>query len=696
MQFYTNNRWRTLKTCAFFAVLLWIAYLPVSSFLFFLKNDAFTGYFPPKFFMSECLHAGYLPLWNPYINFGIPQYGDMSSGYWSPVTWIIALTTGYNAYSFTLELLLYILLAALGMYRLTGHYRLHPSLRFIAGMVYACSGYFTGHLQHFNWISGAALLPWCFHAYLLLLDGFHIRRLLSAALLFSLLLASAHPGISIAFAYLLLAYFVFHLREHAREKSAAPVRLLIRHGWLLALILLLSAGMITGYADVLPHFVRSERLSLEEALLHPTTASSWISLLLPFATVKNESWFITDISMRNCYISLLLLIFLLTGLFSKKNRLQYFLLGAAVFFILLSAGGIFKTAAYRVLPLMGYVRLNGEFRIIALFCLILFSALGLQRCIQPGVPLPRTFSRICYVLSALLLLAFAGGWYLNIRSHAGILYHLQEVLAAPGIAGKLKSGIDALSTGDTLWIQALIQGFVLAGIHWSLPFRRLRLLRMVVAADLIAATLLNVPFTGAGKLPVSAIQQLIEQTPAGIPTPALQPIEQQAAAYPDTEAIIGNWSLYSKSPGTVQQAPYPIVLKNMQTFFDSDTMHRQAYLQKPFLFCTDSLADVHLAEYDPQQIKVLIQTEKGGELILQQNTYPHWKYAVNGKEKTAATWDKSFMAAPVASGKSEIIWRFNPVWVKRVMLLSLLAWAGCILLLAAGSIRGFRKVNGED
>ena len=64
-----------------FAIITIVAFLPFTSMIFALKNDAFTGYFPPKFFMSESIHSGYFPLWNPYINYGLPQYGDMSSGF---------------------------------------------------------------------------------------------------------------------------------------------------------------------------------------------------------------------------------------------------------------------------------------------------------------------------------------------------------------------------------------------------------------------------------------------------------------------------------------------------------------------------------------------------------------------------------------------------------------------------------------
>jgi hypothetical protein len=144
-----------------FVPVLILAYLPVSLFSYFIKNDAFSGYFPPKFFMTASIHAGHLPLWNPYINYGIPQYGDMSSGFWSPITWIIASTVGYNAYTFTLEVLLYILIGGVGMYKLTGYWKLNKNIRYIAATAFMCCGYNVGHLQHFNWLSVYGVIYCC-------------------------------------------------------------------------------------------------------------------------------------------------------------------------------------------------------------------------------------------------------------------------------------------------------------------------------------------------------------------------------------------------------------------------------------------------------------------------------------------------------------------------------------------------------
>jgi hypothetical protein len=273
MQLYANSKWHTLKTILFFILILLVAYLPVSSFLFFLKNDAFNGYFPPKFFMSESIHAGHLPLWNPYINFGFPQYGDMSGGYWSPITWLVASSVGYNAYSFTIEVLLYILIGGIGCYQLTGVFKLNREIRLISAVAYMCCGYNIGHLQHFNWLSGAAFLPWCFWGYLQMAQQFSLKNIARAALLFYLLLSSAHPGIIISAFYFFTAFSLYYFFQN--KKGLLLIKRAKQFTWthivFLTLLLLLSAGMITGYLDLLPNFVRGEKISLTESCLLDTS-----------------------------------------------------------------------------------------------------------------------------------------------------------------------------------------------------------------------------------------------------------------------------------------------------------------------------------------------------------------------------------------------------------------------------------------
>jgi hypothetical protein len=685
MQFYANKNRLPLKTILFFAVVVVIAYLPVSSFLFFLKNDAFTGYFPPKFFMSESIHAGYLPLWNPYINFGIPQYGDMSSGYWSPITWLIASTVGYNAYTFTLEVLLYLIIGGAGMYKLTGSLQLNTHVRTMAAVIFMCCGYNVGHLQHFNWLSGAAFLPWCFWSYNLLLQSPSFKNIVQAVLLFYMLVASAHPGITISAFYFFAAYKLFFLFSSNQGKNIAQKLKQSGASHLLFLLLfaLLAAGMITGYLDILPHFSRSEKVSLADSLLNPTSAQSWLSVIFPFATVKNDVLFNTDISMRNSYFSITLLLFFLSSLFGRRTKLQNFLLFTGLSFLLLSTGGIFKTIAYKCIPFIGYVRLNGEFRIFSILCFILIAAIELDKFIAQQKAFYGPVKWLYYTIEMVVIAAVIFGFYKAFDTKESIFYNTSHIMSQQGVSSKLKALIDTISFYDTLWLQGLIQLLVLWAIKWSIRFGIWSLLKKIVVADVVVACLLNVPFTGAGKASVATIQQVISRSPKGIPIPRLIPINQYDSLSRDERTTIGDWSMYNKQPGTTEQAAYPIILKNTQQYFDMDPAYSPAvFNQKPFIFIADTnTGTVTIKSFAPQKIKAIVNSALASKLVIQQSFYPHWYYMKEKEKKAVEEYKGVFMGVPVNKGENSISVSFEPTTVKAAMLISCISFIMFCLLL---------------
>lgn len=686
MQVYANSNRVSLKIILFFIVVLFFAFLPVASFLFSLKNDAFTGYFPPKFFMSESIHAGYLPLWNPYINFGLPQYGDMSSGYWSPITWLIATTVGYNAYTFTLEVLLYILSGGIGMYALTGFWQLDKRVRIIAGVAFMCCGYNIGHLQHFNWLSGAAFLPWCFWSYLLLLKKISANNILRTVLLFYLLVASAHPGITIGAFYFFFAVLVFNFFK-SEEQFSVKVRIKkwgYTHLILVILFLLLSAGMITGYLDIIPFFVRGEKISLADSLLNPTSLQSWVSTLFPFSIVKNDTFFNTDISMRNCYFSLTLLLFFFQACINKKNSWQIFLLITGLLFALLSAGGIFKTFAYKFIPLIGYVRLNGEFRVFVLICFIIIAAIEANKFISQKITFSGSIKWIYHIIEIVLIASIIGGLYNAFNSKLSVVYNLNNVFQQNAIPFKLKALIDAISFYDTLWIQGFIQLFLWWSIKWCIKFGNVNLLMKIVAADMIIASFINIPFTGVGKASVAQIQAIINQSPKGIPMPIQQPIKNIDTSSIQQKEMIGDWSMYNKQIGVVSQVSYPIMLKNMHDYFENhEHLPGSNFLQYPFIFIENTKKNKSLSieKFSPNQILVHIIADSSSKLILQQNYYPHWYYYNGAQKKEVEKAGTNFMSASIPKGAQTITFSFEPTLVKWAMLLSLTTFVIYCLLL---------------
>jgi len=459
MQEYAKLNRRLPKLIIIFLLVLIAAYLPLTSFLFALKNDAFTGYFPPKFFISESLHAGYLPLWNPYINYGFPQYGDMSSGFWSPITWLIASTVGYNVYSFTAELLLYLFLSSLGVFFICKMYKLVWQVSAMAAICYMCCGYMVGHLQHFNWISGAAFLPLCVWAYLQMLSQPNTKNTIRAILLFYFLLSSAHPGISIAAFYFFFAIAGSNFYWQFKKTYLGVSSFLKPHLFLISGLLILSTGMIIGYSDILPFFVRSQKIALEVALSDPTSISCYLSFIFPFASVKNDLLYNTDITMRNCYIGIVLLPFLITAIFSFKTALQKLFLGVGLFFLLLSAGGIFKTIAYYIFPGIGYVRLNGEFRVFALLSFIIVAAIELNKFFTSPYWQQRKLNLVLFTLKIICCIAFAYALFMAINSQQSIIY--LSLSGASSFPDKLKLVIDGLTWYDTLILQSTMQCIIL-------------------------------------------------------------------------------------------------------------------------------------------------------------------------------------------------------------------------------------------
>lgn len=690
MQVYTNSKRVSLKTFLLFVFVLILAYLPVSSFLFFLKNDAFNGYFPPKFFMSESIHSGHLPLWNPYINFGLPQYGDMSSGFWNPVTWLVAATTGYNAYSFTVELLLYILLAGVGIYKLCRHYNISRDISAIAGISYMCCGYMTGHLQHFNWISGAAFLPWSLWAYHRLKNELTLKNVLLSSLCLYMLAASAHPGITIGALYLLFAYSIFIYFSDRDKSTVKHFSSYVQVNLILIIVLgMLSLGMIAGYLDLLPHITRGEKIQGNAALVNPFTIKSSVSALLPMGVVKNDNWYGTDLSMRNIYCGLSVFLFLILTFIKRKNNLQKFFLITGILFLLLSLGGSVKLFSIKYIPLIGYVRMDGEFVIFTTLCFVLSAAISLDSFFKEN---NSSFSgglkRIYQFTELALALCIVVGFYKINSTHNSFIFSFGNSLAQAGISAKLKAIIDSLSFYDALWLQGLIQLFMIWCVKYCLVKKNSSLLLKICIADMILATLFNIPFSGVGKASVAEVQAVLNKSPKGIVIPSLKPVNAYDSISTYESGLVGNWSFYNKQPGVKNFAFYPVELKQSRVVFkDSNSIAAS----KPCVFLeNDSSSNkIHIEEYTGSRMVIAVQSSQTNRIIFQQNYYPHWYYEGYKKRHDTEKYKDVFLAAPVSAGNEKLAFVFDPAFIKKAMLISCIAFIIQIIILGGIYLRSF-------
>lgn len=651
-----------------------IAFWPIASFTFALKNDFFIGYFPPKFLLSETVNSGQFPLWNPYILFGLPFYADLNGAYWNPITWLIALTTGYSAYTLTIEILLYILLGGIGMHTLAKHYTSNRHIRIIAALSFMCNGFVVGHLQHLNWISCTAFLPWCIGSILSIDKNSSFRNLLIAAIFFYFLISASHPGMIIGAIYFFAAFIIFILWRRYKPGDLKAFKAgLIKYSTFLLLLALLSSGLIMSYLDILPHFSRNTKVDFAVSVTENTTAQSWISLLIPFCTTKNDDFFNNDIAFRNNYFGLVLLIlFILSICTTSKIKSNRFYLLTGSFFLLLSFGGAIKYFALNYLPLIGYVRLNAEFRIFAIICFIISAIKSFDYFIYHKDQFQKTIKTILKSLITISSLLFFSSLLYMFKP--GNILDVTTRYPEKSWRELIKLVIHSLQFNETILIQSGIQTILLIFLWHSFKSTNLKKIVLITAIDLILATNFNLPFTGVGKVAVAKIHSIHQQSPKGIPIPKLQPLSINDTIPDSDSTLVGEWTFYTRQIGTTKRALYPVMLKNTLLYYNAIERDSTVNIKnEPFLFLSSGTKDgkiindstmpleqSSILEFTPNYVHIKFTAKKNSQLVYLQNIYPNWYYKTEGKIFPVNQVGYNFISVPVKKGQNDIEIIFRP------------------------------------
>ncbi len=679
-----------------------LAYLPVLMPFFHLKNDIVTQNLPTRFFIAESLYSGSFPWWNPFINFGIPQYGDMNNGYWNPILWLIAPTTGYGIWAITLEEMFYVLLGGCGIWLVCRQQRTTATTAFLTAASYMACGFIQGHLQHFCWITGTAYFPFVLLYFIRIHKNPVWKNFIAGGISTALFLSATHPGLIVGalyfFAFLHLGVWI------CRKEPSLPFyhrRFWAVSGIFLAVSVWLSLVIIVSDIDVLSHVSRGQKVSLTEALMTPTTEPSYLSLLFPVA-VQRSSIFQTDIAMRNTYIGLPLLAGFLLFVRRADKKLRLYTLSVLCFFFLLAGGGWFKTVAYYTLPFTGYVRLNGEFSYFVTLIMLFAGAWGLESYLrtprQPSPNYSRQLLRLAGACGTLTLLSIT----IILITHASFAYHAPT----PG-PGDWKQTIKTLITNASFWdllaIGALIQGLTL--LFLSPPGRSRPVKILILAANAILTCWLILPFTGLGMASKADRQAIMDTFPKGIHQQEQVPLRNTRFLDTSFYKDLYLFGSYSKKIGYPREEDYPVEVSTTRDFFRDPA--RLAFIRnQSFIFLsTDTTTDaatcfdsthIRITRFSPGRLHALVRNEGYRYLTFLQNNYPWWKVKVDGLAVPHTTGFKSFITIPLSSGSlHQVEFEFDPWPVRTALRINLLFLALAILPLGLKKMRNWQPTGSD-
>ena len=190
----------------------------------FFHEDVACLFYPMKSYYAECLRAGRLPLWNPYIGGGYPQFAEGQIGALYPLNLLLfgllPLTLAYNY-----NVLLHYALAGLFFYAFLRRRKLGIGAAFIGAAIFQWSGFMLGHLQHPSIFCAVAWLPLLLY---FLEDGLQraaagrevLSRVFLAGLVLAMQLLVGYPPMVFYTLLIALAYTGF-----CRRSLGLPFRL---------------------------------------------------------------------------------------------------------------------------------------------------------------------------------------------------------------------------------------------------------------------------------------------------------------------------------------------------------------------------------------------------------------------------------------------------------------------------------------
>jgi hypothetical protein len=652
-----------------------IAYLPLSSFFFALKNDALTTNFPNKYFFSASLHAGYLPIWNPYINFGLPLYADPGFAFWNPITWIFGWI-GYSVSLLTIEILFYIWLAGISAFELGTWLGHGPRVSFCMGIIYMCCGFFIGNLQHINFLTSTAFLPLVLKTYLDLQKTFTVRKLFFCLISLYLLASGGHPAIPVACIYFLVLIQAGLIIFSDRGIKKVPLLLhsLRTDFILLVCFILLAAPLLYSYYEIYPHFTRAAAVNQTAYSDTGFDLPSYLSFLYPFSTTANHHLFGNDPLMRNGYISLTGLACVLIALVRRKNQYQKIFFFAGVAMFVLSLGGPIKEFLYSFLPLLDHIRTNGEFRVFGLLSLIVAGSYKMTD-LMKGRDLAIFLRLLCIIAGIGLVIIISGLIFTS------AIFDMTKMNSGPFFPA-LKYWLQTLTFFDRLFLNSLIVVFLIG--FYFLMAKRIGTgfsLLLFTMADLIIFSWTQLPITGVQLKSPASIEKYFSKVPSGIPIPQLSPIAENRLIGEDIEKLIGYWPYYSKQPGTPVLCSYPSKLNHTVEYFKSvlpDSVNKKA-----FVYSTNKNFEKNLTItfFSPSEIGIRVDVSDKDSLILLQNNYFRWNASVNGNPTKISKADISFMAVPLQKGVNTVNFSYHIGTMKIMVGIAFIAWFSFLIFL---------------
>lgn len=678
-----------------FAVLLGcvlLAWWPLATFTHcVVHGDMLDCWLPWRTFIADCLQNGEWPVWNPYQQMGYPVHADLQGPAWYPEALLLGATIGQSIYVLQGLVIVYLLVAGMGMYRLAKQFCGSHHAALSVALAYMLSGFFTAHVMHqYSFISGA-WWPWMFAAFLRMLEKPHWRPALEAAVFQFLLLTGGNHTFTLIGFYLMLALIVVRAVQLARKDGARGALHLLPPLVLFAVAaLIMSCGVLHAAWYSAPYIERMSGMDYSQAAQNPFTWRAALSLLIPWASSTDAATLGTDITMANGHIGMLLLLFLPLAFLRERTATENVLLAFGAVSLLASFGDALPVHRwlYSALPGLDVFRFPSYYTYFTMVCWLLPVSRTLAQWNGSSARSRTVLWLTTAVAAAVLLIAVVRA----ASDQIGLGFALDDAHES------LFERMNAAGIAERALVHGSIQLALLAAFGFMLWRKRLSTVRLVafVAAEGIVAVLLCSWQTGISDTTPSIIHRIVEMRPKGWPVPLNDPLTVNKDDEKDLQPLWRNTNIFQKrishdgfnsywpkDPHAFVSAALSALLTPPLASFHEDFVPNDDRAQPRVLA---------ILQHGQAHFSIRVNTYQDTWFTFQQNSLPGWHASIDGNAtKLIDATSGPGLMMPVKSGSHWIDLEYS---VPALTWLRMISWAvfllAVVLLSWTSTVRGAR------
>jgi hypothetical protein len=682
-----------------------IAFWQVATFKNCVKWDFLSISFPWRFFISENIQSGLVPLWSPYARLGFPLYFDPQT--WYPISYVISGLWEYSLFSIQLEFIFHIFMAGVGMYFVAKQFVDKEIYCFIAAVIFMLSGFFVGNAQHLGWIVSGAWIPFIFNSYLNFIKKKSYLSVFSIVLFLSLLFSGGYFPFFLTTIYTIVVLFAYKIFILLKTKQSKLLKEFILKNLVFStLFIIVNLVVIFSLFETISNIPRGGGITLEKALGQSIEPKGLITFLFPFSTVFGNTQFWGDsVSVMNSYFGFIPFFLFLYGIFVKKTKKEKVLLFIGIFAFLITMGHIFpmRKILFYVLPGFKFFRFPSLFRYFGIFAFSIFSVSILKKITTNN----DKYKIIKKSLISLILIYFSFLIILIVSNHSKI--DLKQILIYP----------NDLSFIQTIIIQGSIQLlflvlFALFFIKIKKSSIRIILLTIIFVIDMIIAVQLNVPFTVVSeKAKTYELQAKLNELPKSFPIPdnseliskindkkkGLSPLWKNINYFHKRTAYdgIGPYQLNNFTEFE-ESGLFPELLQN-NLFYFADTIVRIDQIDTVFVKenstgivltnnsillntqITNYNNSIEITSFSPQLIELDLSCSDNSVLVFMQNHYPNWNVYIDDKKSEIYEVNYSLQAIILPKGSHKVRYEFKNTKITYAFFVSFFSFGIIILVI---------------